>query len=515
MQDAPYAVEMRGIVKRFPGVLANDHTNFDLRQGEVHALLGENGAGKSTLMNVLAGLYKPDEGTIYINGKPVTLNSPRDAIAAGVGMIHQHFMLVPTQTVTENIILGLDEPRFFLHLPELDKKILALQEQYGLKVDPKAKIWQLSVGEQQRVEILKMLYRGAKVLIMDEPTAVLTPQEVNELFVILRAMLKAGHSIIFISHKLDEVCAIADRVTVLQHGRVTAAGIPAAGTSKAELARLMVGREVVFSIEKQPAKLGPVALAVESVCAENDRGLPALRDFSVQVHAGEIVGIAGVAGNGQSELAQVITGLRKCSRGRVLIDNEDLANKSPRVAIRRHVAHVPEDRHGVGSSPGLSLADNLIMKNYRESPVSTGWVLNQPVIRKRANELKDDYDIAAPSIDVQARLLSGGNLQKAILAREMSAGPRLIIAVQPTRGLDVGAIEAVQRLLLQERDHGTAILLITEELDELMSLSDRIVGIYEGRNMGDLKAETATLTQVGLMMAGTPQTEGGETHGHE
>jgi simple sugar transport system ATP-binding protein len=505
MQDTPYAVEMRGIVKRFPGVLANDHTDFNLRQGEVHALLGENGAGKSTLMNVLAGLYKPDEGTICINGKPVVLNSPRDAIAAGLGMIHQHFMLVPTQTVTENIILGLDEPRFFLRLPDLDKKILALQEQYGLKVDPKAKIWQLSVGEQQRVEILKMLYRGAKVLIMDEPTAVLTPQEVNELFVILRVMLKAGHSIVFISHKLDEVRAIADRVTVLQHGRVTAAGIPAAGTSKAELARLMVGREVVFTIEKKPANPGPVALAVESICAENDRGLPALRDFSVQVRAGEIVGIAGVAGNGQSELAQVITGLRKCSCGHVLIEQEDLANKSPRMAIKRHVAHVPEDRHGVGSSPGLSLADNLIMKNYRESPVSSGWVLNQPIIRKQANELKDSYDIAAPSIDVQARLLSGGNLQKAILAREMSVGPKLIVAVQPTRGLDVGAIEAVQQVLLQERDRGTAILLITEELDELMSLSDRIVGIYEGRNMGELKAETATLTEIGLMMAGTPQ----------
>jgi simple sugar transport system ATP-binding protein len=505
MQDTPYAVEMRGIVKRFPGVLANDHTDFDLRQSEVHALLGENGAGKSTLMNVLAGLYKPDEGTICINGKPVILNSPRDAIAAGLGMIHQHFMLVPTQTVTENIILGLNEPRFFLRLPEVDKKILALQEQYSLRVDPKAKIWQLSVGEQQRVEILKLLYRGAKVLIMDEPTAVLTPQEVNELFDILRSMIKAGHSIVFISHKLDEVRAIADRVTVLRHGRVTADGISAAGTSKTELARLMVGREVVFTIQKKPAKPGPVALAVESVCAENNRGLPALRNFSVHVHEGEIVGIAGVAGNGQSELAQVITGLRKCSCGRVLIDQEDLANKSPRMAIKRHVAHVPEDRHGVGSSPGLSLADNLIMKNYRESPVSSGWVLNQPFIRKQANELKDSYDIAAPSIDVQVRLLSGGNLQKAILAREMSVGPKVIVAVQPTRGLDVGAIEAVQQVLLHERDRGTAILLITEELDELLSLSDRIVGIYEGRNMGELKAETATMTEIGLMMAGTPQ----------
>ena len=501
----PNAVDMRGIVKRFPGVLANDHTDFDLRPGEVHALLGENGAGKSTLMNILAGLYKADEGTIFVNGARVSFNSPRDAIAAGLGMVHQHFMLVPTQTVTENIILGLSEPRFFLPLAELDRRILALQEQYGLKVDPKAKIWQLSVGEQQRVEILKMLYRGAKVLIMDEPTAVLTPQEVEELFVTLRAMVARGHSIIFISHKLDEVLAISNRITVLRHGRVTAAGIPAQGATKTQLAQLMVGREVVFSIDKNPVQPGEVVLSVEDICAENDRGLPALRNFSIQVRAGEIVGIAGVAGNGQSELAQVITGLRKCSCGRVIIAGEDVANQAPRAAIQRRVAHIPEDRHGVGSSPGLSLADNLIMKNHREPPISNGWWLNLSMIRQQANQLKDDYSIAAPTIDVQARLLSGGNLQKSILAREMSAGPRLIIAVQPTRGLDVGAIEAVQNVLLKERDRGTAILLISEELEEIMTLSDRIAGIYEGRHMGELKAENATLTDIGLMMAGTPQ----------
>ena len=500
-----YAVEMRGIVKRFPGVLANDHTDFTLKPGEVHALLGENGAGKSTLMNILAGLYKPDAGVILVNGQPVQFNSPRDAIAAGLGMVHQHFMLVPTQTVTENIILGLPEPRFFLPMAELNRRILALQEQYGLKVDPKAKIWQLSVGEQQRVEILKMLYRGAKVLIMDEPTAVLTPQEVEELFVTLRAMVARGHSIIFISHKLDEVLKISNRITVLRQGRVTAAGIPAQGATKTQLARLMVGREVVFAINKKPCRPGEVVLSVEDVCAENDRGLPALRHFSVQVRAGEIVGIAGVAGNGQSELAQVITGLRQCSCGRVMIAGEDVANQAPRAAIQRRVAHIPEDRHGVGSAPGLSLADNLIMKNHREPPISNGWVLNLPMIRQQANQLKDEYNIMAPSVDVQARLLSGGNLQKAILAREMSAGPRLIIAVQPTRGLDVGAIEAVQNMLLKERDRGTAILLISEELEEIMALSDRIVGIYEGRHMGELKAEEATLTSIGLMMAGTPQ----------
>ena len=505
MPETVNAVEMQGIVKRFPGVLANDHVDFDLRQGEVHALLGENGAGKSTLMNVLAGMYKPEEGTITVNGKRVHFNSPRDAINAGLGMIHQHFMLVPSQTVTENIVLGLSEPRFFLSLAELDKQVLALQAQYGLKVDPKAKIWQISVGEQQRVEILKMLYRGAKVLIMDEPTAVLTPQEVDELFVTLRSMVSQGHSIVFISHKLDEVRAIANRVTVLRHGRVTAAGAPVEGATKAQLAQLMVGREVVFSIDKEPVQPSDVVLSVEGARAENDRGLPALRDFSLQVRAGEIVGIAAVAGNGQSELAQIITGLRQVTRGRVLINGEDLANKTPRAAIKRHVAHVPEDRTGVGSAPGLSLSDNLIMKNYRQAPVSSGWVLNRTVIHDQAVELKAAYDIAAPNVEVQARLLSGGNLQKAILAREMSAGPKLIIAVQPTRGLDVGAIEAVQHVLLRERENGTAILLISEELEELLSLSDRIIGVYEGRNMGELVASEATLTEIGLMMAGTPR----------
>jgi simple sugar transport system ATP-binding protein len=505
MPETINAVEMRGIVKRFPGVLANDHVDFDLRQGEVHALLGENGAGKSTLMNVLAGMYKPDEGVIIVDGKPVSFNSPRDAINAGIGMIYQHFMLVPSQTVTENIVLGLSKPRFRLALAELDKQVLVLQEQYGLKVDPKAKIWQLSVGEQQRVEILKTLYRGAKVLIMDEPTAVLTPQEVDELFVTLRSMLARGHSIVFISHKLDEVRAIANRVTVLRHGRVTASGVPAAGATKAQLAQLMVGRAVVFTLEKPPAEPGEVVLSVEGICAENDRGVQALRDFSLQVRAGEIVGIAGVAGNGQSELAQAITGLRKTTCGRILINGEDIANMAPGAAIKRHVAHVPEDRIGVGSAPSLSLADNLIMKSYRESPVSNHWVLNRPVIRRQANGLKTAYDIAAPTVDVQVRLLSGGNLQKAILAREMSTGPKLIVAVQPTRGLDVGAIEAVHGVLLRERAAGTAILLISEELEEVMALSDRIVGIYEGRSMGELTAAEATLTEIGLMMAGTPR----------
>jgi len=494
---------MRGIVKRFPGVLANDHVDFDLREAEVHALLGENGAGKSTLMNVLAGLYKPEEGSVFIQGKPVHFNSPRDAIAHGLGMVHQHFMLVPSQTVTENILLGLDDPRFVLNLPELDKRVLALQERYGLKVDPKAKIWQLSVGEQQRVEILKMLYRGTRVLIMDEPTAVLTPQEVRELFNTLRSMIQRGHSIIFISHKLDEVLAIANRITVLRHGRATAAGLDAKGVTKSELARLMVGREVVFSLEKKAVTPGPAALSLENVVVENDRGLPALRGLELQVRSGEIVGVAGVAGNGQTELAQVITGLRRAKSGCITVGGDDLTNCHPRQAIDRGVSHIPEDRAGVGSSPTLSVADNLIMKSYRMPPVASGWVLNRPVIRQNAEKLKKDYDIAAPSIDTEARLLSGGNLQKMILAREMSSTPKVMIAMQPTRGLDVGAIEAVHRLLLQEREQGAAILLISEELDEIVSLADRIVVMYEGQIMGELSAAEADLEKIGLMMAGT------------
>lgn len=503
MAEIPNAVEMRGIVKRFPGVLANDRVDFDLRQGEVHALLGENGAGKSTLMNVLAGLYQPEEGQIIVEGQPVSFDSPRDAIAHGLGMVHQHFMLVPSQTVTENILLGMDQPRFLLNLPKLDRRILSLQEQYGLQVDPSAKIWQLSVGEQQRVEILKMLYRGARVLIMDEPTAVLTPQEVHELFGTLRSMTQRGHSIIFISHKLDEVLQIANRVTVLQQGRVTAAGVDAQTVTKTDLARLMVGREVVFRIEKKPGAPGQVVLSIENVSAEGDRGRLALRNLSLQVRAGEIVGMAGVAGNGQTELAQVITGLRHCAAGRVTAGEVEISNAPPRAAINYGVSHIPEDRAGVGSSPTLSVADNLIMKSYRQPPIAAGWVLNRPAIRHNAEKLKREYDIAAPTIHTEARLLSGGNLQKLILAREISSKPKVMIAVQPTRGLDVGAIEAVHHLLLEEREQGAAILLISEELEEIMSLSDRIAVIYEGQIMGEVSAEQASLEELGLMMAGT------------
>lgn len=501
-QQIPLVVEMRGIVKRFPGVLANDRVDFELRKGEIHALLGENGAGKSTLMNVLAGLYRQEAGHTFVNGKPIDFHSPRDAIQAGVGMVHQHFMLVPSQTVTENILLGLDDPRFFLRLKKFDQTISQISEQFGLKVDPSAKIWQLSVGEQQRVEILKMLYRGTDVLIMDEPTAVLAPVEIEDLFKTLRAMVAKGKSIIFISHKLHEVMAIADRVTVLRKGKVTAAGIPTKETSRQELANLMVGRHVIFHLEKEAVKPGPVVLDLQDICAINDKGLEALRGLSLQLRAGEILGLAGVAGNGQNELAQVISGLRKVNCGKVIINGDEIQNHPVNDSIRHGVAYIPEDRHHVGSAPNLSVTDNVIMKNYRQSPISHGMVVDMTVATKFANELKQSYDIVVPTVNTPVRLLSGGNLQRVILAREISGKPALLVAVQPTRGLDIGAIEGVQQLLLAQRSAGAAILLISEELEELLELSDRIAVIYEGRLMGEVTDRN--LEAIGMMMTGTP-----------
>jgi simple sugar transport system ATP-binding protein len=513
---------MQGIVKRFPGVLANDHVDFELRPGEIHALLGENGAGKSTLMNVLAGLYKQDAGMIKVKGNPVEFSSPRDAIHAGIGMVHQHFMLVPSQTVTENILLGLDEPRFFMRLNEYDAKIAKLGERFGLKVDPRAKIWQLSVGEQQRVELLKMLYRGANVLIMDEPTAVLAPQEIEGLFQTLRAMIAQGKSVIFISHKLQEVTAIADRVTVLRRGKVTAAGVVTKGVTRQELARLMVGREVVFSIEKKAKQPGEVILDVKDLHAENDKGLPALRGVSLNVRAGEIVGVAGVAGNGQTELSQVIVGLRKCRQGDVLLNGERINNRDTLYGIQHGMSYVPEDRTHVGSAPNLSVTDNVIMKKYRKPPISKGNLLDMNAATKFAKELKQAYDIIVPTVNTPVRLLSGGNLQRVILAREISGKPNFMVAVQPTRGLDVGAIEGVHRLLLAQREAGAAVLLISEELEELLSLSDRVYVIYEGKVMGEVRvgsgeSDQSQIETIGLMMTGTPleqiRKEGVTAHG--
>ena len=520
--QAPLVVEMRGIVKRFPGVLANDHVDFELRHGEIHGLLGENGAGKSTLMNVLAGLYRQEGGTILVNGEPKVFSSPRDAIKSGIGMVHQHFMLVPSQTVTENILLGLDDPRFFLRLPDYDAKIAELGERFGLKVDPRAKVWQLSVGEQQRVEILKMLYRGVDVLIMDEPTAVLAPQEIEGLFVTLRAMIAQGKSVIFISHKLQEVSVIADRVSVLRRGVATASGVPSKGVSRQELARLMVGRDIIFALDKKPSQPGDVVLEVCDIYAENDKGLPALRGLSLNVRAGEIVGVAGVAGNGQSELSQVISGMRKCMQGQILLGGDIVSNRDTLFGIQHGMAYVPEDRTHVGSAPNLSVTDNVIMKNYRKPPVlKRGW-LDMTAAAKLANELKQVYDIIVPTVSTPVRLLSGGNLQRVILAREISGLPSFMVAVQPTRGLDVGAIEGVHRLLLTQREAGAAVLLVSEELEELLSLCDRVYVIYEGKIMGEVKVggqepDESLVDMIGQMMTGTPlaqiQKEGVTAHG--
>ena len=501
------AVEMQGIIKRFPGVIANDEADLTVTAGEIHALLGENGAGKSTLMNVLAGLYRPDAGSIRVHGKPADIRSPRDATQLGIGMVHQHFMLVEPQTVAENIILGLEQPRFRLDMPRVEAEIRELSARYSMRVDPSACIWQLSVGEQQRVEILKMLYRGADVLILDEPTAVLTPQESDDLGQTLRQMAGEGKAIIFITHKLGEVMAFADRVTVLRRGK-TVANLVTAKTNRRDLAREMVGRDVVFRVDKSEyaaeddAGQNPV-LSLKNLSALNDRGLPALREISFDVKDHEILGIAGVAGNGQRELAEVITGLRSTTDGQILIGARDVTNRPPRRTIDQGLSHVPEDRTHTGLITNMTVSDNLILKGYRRPPLARLGFLVQKAIARFADRLIREYEIATPSRETPIKGLSGGNLQKALLAREITAGGDVMVAVHPTRGLDIGATEWVQRTLLQQRQKGAAILLISEDLDELLAVSDRILVMYEGRVMGTVRTEEADVEELGLMMAGT------------
>jgi ABC-type uncharacterized transport system ATPase subunit len=499
--SAPPALEMRHITKRFPGVLANDDVSFEARRGEVHALLGENGAGKSTLMNILCGLYRPDSGTILVNGRPVEFHSPRDAIKAGVGMVHQHFMLVSSQTVAENVILGLRQVGFVLDTTQIEAEVARIGNEFGLPVDPKAKVWQLSVGEQQRVEIIKLLYRGAEILILDEPTAVLTPQETEAFFQTLRDMTAAGKTIILISHKLDEVIAIADRITVLRSGKHIAT-VENKGLTKNQLASLMVGRDVLFRVEKPPAQLGEVRLTMESVSALNDKGIPALRGLSLKLRSGEIVGVAGVAGNGQRELAEVICGLRATQSGVIDISSQQVTNAPPIVMIEAGIAYVPEDRNTTGSAPNLSIAENLALKNYRTLGRGGRFFLSRRAMREQAHKLIQQYNIATPSPEISARLLSGGNLQKVILARELAQQPLVTVAAYPTRGLDVGATENVRRILVNERNNGAAILLISEDLDEIFAISDRIVVLFEGRIVGEVSEGEADLDKIGLMMAG-------------
>ncbi|HOB88140.1 MAG: ABC transporter ATP-binding protein [Bacillota bacterium] len=502
-------VEMHDITVKFPGVIANDNVSIDLYPGEVLALLGENGAGKTTLMNVLYGLYRPDEGEIRIRGETAYISNPNDAIRLGIGMVHQHFMLIPPFTVAENIVLGVEPVNSYGRL-DMDKAVRDVEElsnQYGLIVDPHAKIEDISVGMQQRVEILKALYRGADVLILDEPTAVLTPQEVDELAEIMRSLVDQGKSIIFITHKLQEVIAISDRVTVLKQGKCVGTK-ETQNTTVEELAQMMVGREVVLSVEKQEAKVGETVLRVDNLHAKGPRNLPALRGVSFHVNAGEIVGIAGVEGNGQKELVETLTGLRKATSGHIYVDGIDIVNSQPRTLIEQGVAHIPEDRQNRGLILDFTVAENFIMRNYYKPPFARGINLDYGTIHTHAKQLISEFDIRTPHENVPVRSLSGGNQQKVIVARELSSEPRLLVASQPTRGLDVGAIEFVHKRLVEQRDKGKAILLISLELDEIMSLSDRILVIYEGQIVGEMTAREATERELGLLMAGGRSKQG-------
>jgi simple sugar transport system ATP-binding protein len=497
---------MHGITKRFPGVLANDRIDFEAAPGEVHALLGENGAGKSTLSNILIGLYHPDEGEIRLNGRPVAFGSPRDAIEAGIGMVHQHFRLVPPFTVAENVVLGehRDGARNLLLRPgQIERRVAELGRRYGITIDPRTRVWQLSVGEQQRVEILKVLYREARILILDEPTAVLTPQEAEALFATLRTMAADGRTVIFITHKLNEVKAVADRVTVLRDGR-NVATVTAAEASPRELAALMVGRDVELA-HRLPRATAPGeenALEVDDLSVRGDRGEESVKGVSFTLRRGEILGVAGVAGNGQRELAEAITGMRHVTHGTVTVFGRRLRLGDPRSAIRAGISHVPEDRLGTGVAPSLGIAENTVLKSYRGPRASRGPLLRWRAIRDHATELIRRYKVQAPDARTRVRELSGGNLQKLVLGREFSEDPRVLVAASPTRGLDVGAIETVHAFLREAASSGVAVLLISEDLDELRALADRIVVVYEGRLTGGFDPERATIEEIGLAMAG-------------
>jgi simple sugar transport system ATP-binding protein len=522
------AAQMRGITKRFMEALANDHVDLDLRAGEVHGLLGENGAGKTTLMNILFGLYQPDEGQILVRDEPATIRSPADAIALGIGMVHQHFKLVPPFTVTENIVLGLGGWGF-IDMAEARRDVTRVSAQYGLEIDPDARAQTLSVGAQQRVEILSNLYRGADVLILDEPTAVLTPQEADSLAAILRGMAEQQKAIVFISHKLDEALKVTDRMTVLRAGRVVYSAMTR-DTDKYTLAREMIGRELIDLRADQRKRV--LALAGDEAAVKasdtdhesarmsatpmidardlhvlDDRGLPAVRGISFQVYAGEILGIAGVAGNGQGELMQAITGLRAIRSGQLLIDGEDATRWITRDFIRRSVAYITDDRQGEGLILGFDLSRNATLKTFSRPPFAWGGLLNFPAIVRFARDLIAAFDVRAPGPYVAARKLSGGNQQKLILARELSQQPRVILANQPTRGLDIGATAYIHQKLLDERARGVAILLVSADLDEILLLSDRILVMFNGESMGILDSATATMQTLGLMMAGTPLAE--------
>lgn len=500
-----YAVEMHHVSKQFPLVIANDDVTFSVQKGEIHALVGENGAGKSTLMNILYGLFHADSGTITVKGKNVHFFGPGDAIAHGIGMVHQHFMLIPPLTVAENVVLGQEPSRKgFVDTVKANKIVQALSDQYKLKVDPAAKVETLSVGIEQRIEIIKVLYRGAEIMILDEPTAVLTPQEVDELFEILRALKEQGKTIIFITHKLREVMAVSDTVTVMRRGKVVGT-VATKNTTRQEIATMMVGRQVLFRVERTPAAPGEIVLEVKDLSALNNKNLPALRDISFSVREGEILGIAGVEGNGQTELAEVLTGLRKAQSGTVELNGQVITNCSPRVIREHGTGHIPEDRQRRGLVLNFTVAQNMVLGIHYRPPFVRDLgldVINFGPIREKAQRLLQEFDIRPADQENLAGNLSGGNQQKVIVAREFDQNPKLLIAAQPTRGIDVGSIEFIHQRLLQARSKGKAVLLISADLEEILSISDRIAVMYEGQIAGTLDPAEATEERLGLMMTG-------------
>jgi len=503
-------LELRGITKRFPGVVANEHVDLSVEPGEIHALLGENGAGKTTLMNILYGLYHADEGEIVIDGQPVRFHSPGDAIAAGLGMVHQHFMLIPVFTVTENIMLGVESVRRFglLDRAAARKRVVEISREYGLQVPPDAVVEELPVGVQQRVEIVKALYREAQVLILDEPTAVLTPQETEELFRVMRSLKEAGKSIIFITHKLKEVLAIADRITVLRRGKVVGSAIPSQ-SSEEELASMMVGRTVQLRVTKSEGKPKSEVLEVDDLVVHDDRGQVAVDGISFDVRAGEVVCVAGVQGNGQTELVEALTGLRPVVSGTIRVAGHDVTRASPHSVLHAGVGHVPEDRIQDGLVVEFSIADNLVLDSYDLPPFARGIVRDEKAIVEAAEERRKAFDIRTPSVQQPAATLSGGNQQKVIVAREFSRPIRLLIASQPTRGLDVGSIEYIHQRILQKRDEDVAVLIVSPELDEVLALADRIAVMYRGQVTAILPAAEATRERVGLLMAGVHEARAG------
>ena len=496
------SLEMVGITKRFPGVLANDNVNFDVKSGEIHALLGENGAGKSTLMKILYGLYQPEEGTIKMNGQPISIKSPQDSIRQGIGMIHQHFMLVETLTVAENVALGLKtDSGIRLDLETVSQRIRELAKNYNLKVDPNAIVGDLAVGEQQRVEIIKALYRGAALMVLDEPTAVLTPQEVDELFTVFKQMAADGHALIFISHKLHEILELTDRVTVLRNGKVTGSR-ETAGATKTDLASMMVGRDVILERDKADQEPGEVRLTMSGINATNRNGVQVLKNIALEVRSGEIVGVAGVSGNGQKEFAEVIAGLRTANSGSITIEAKDVTHLPPAAMLEAGLSYIPEERMHDGAIKNFTVAENLMLSDHGKPPYAKGIFMQFGQIAEHAKQIISNFEVKTPSMETPIKNLSGGNIQKLILGRELAREPRVLIAAQPTRGVDIGAIEYIHERLLEEREKGLATILISEDLDEVRSLSDRIVVMFDGEIMGIVNNAETSVEQLGLMMAG-------------